>query len=104
MEEQIRNIVKQELAQNRQGNQFNVSPTSLHTHNGIDSQKLLFTNLKDVLISSVSDASVAPSDKPTNGTIRFQIDNKSGTPHWYFWSYLPNVKTGLQGWHSVALT
>lgn len=45
MEEQIKQIVRQELSQSKQGNQFNVSQTSFHTHNGIDSQKIKQSNI-----------------------------------------------------------
>jgi len=75
-----------------------------HTHNNLDSKKLSPSNLLNFPFTVVVDASVAPTDNPTTQTIRFQIDNKSGTQHWYMWAFLQNAKTGLKAWHYVAFT
>lgn len=76
-----------------------------HTHNGTDSLKLNPKNFLGFPIFIVADASIAPADAVTQGTIRFQIDNNSGTPHWYLWTFLPNVKSGTNpAWHFIALT
>ena len=44
-EEDIKNLIQSELANNRQQNQFTVTPTSFHTHNGIDSPRVKQNNI-----------------------------------------------------------
>ena len=103
-ENQVKKIAQETYNENASSREFTVSPTSFHSHNGTDSQKINQKNIIPSPVSSVVDASIAPTDTPSIGTFRFLVDNKSGTPHWYFWSFLPNVKTNLPAWHYVALT
>ena len=84
-------------------NQNQLSRT--HTHNGSDSLKLNPKNFLGFPIYIVADATVAPSFTFQQGLPVFQIDNKSGTPHWSLWVYLPNIKSGTNpAWHTIALT
>lgn len=46
--DQVRELVQQEIANSANLKQYTVAPVSYHTHNGIDSQKFPFLNLKDV--------------------------------------------------------
>lgn len=55
-------------------------------------------------IATISDASVAPTDTPINGTFRFYVDT---SPKYYLWAYLvyQNSSTVLTGsWKSTQLT
>ena len=77
----------------------------IHKHNNIDgSFRLNPKYFKGFPIAQVSDAAIAPISTPDLGTIIFQTDNKSGTPHWYQWVYLPNIKTLTNSWHYIQLT
>jgi len=53
--EQIRQLVQEEInkrmSETDTVNQFALSQTSFHTHNGVDSQKIPFTNLSDTPVS-----------------------------------------------------
>ncbi len=53
-EQQIREIVQEELKKSGQGNQYNVTPTSSHTHNGIDSQRVSHNNIIPSTTSLIS--------------------------------------------------
>lgn len=50
-EQEIKNLIQQMIDNDNTSNQFAVSQTPFHTHNGIDSALLQFTNLKDVPLS-----------------------------------------------------
>ena len=47
-EEEIKNLIQQTIDQNSTSNQFAVSDTPFHTHNGSDSMALKFTRMFDV--------------------------------------------------------
>ena len=47
-EEKIKELIQQAIDQNATANQFAVSDTPFHTHNGSDSQSLKFTKMFDV--------------------------------------------------------
>ena len=47
-EEKVKDLIQQAIDQNATANQFAVSDTPYHTHNGADSQSLKFTRMYDV--------------------------------------------------------
>lgn len=77
-----------------------------HIHNGINSFKLFPKDFYGFTVLSVADASVVPTLNIVNGLPLFQVDNKSGTPHWYMWVKLPNLNATpvVNVWKSTQLT
>ena len=104
IQKQVQDEIKNYLSNYAIQNQFRLSKIPTHVHDGNDVAKISPINLLGFRVDTVADGAVAPTDKVLIGTMRFQVDNKSGTAHWFLWAFLPNVKTGIQGWHYVALT
>lgn len=96
--------MKEQIAKLMKKVQDLIKQVLTHDHGGSSSIKLDPLNFLGFPVRVVSDASVAPAYASITGQIIFQIDNKSGTAHWYLWTYLLNVNTGLNSWHFVALT
>lgn len=74
-EEKLRQIVREEFQrmseQTNAQNQFAVANTSFHAHNGIDSQKVKFTNLLDAPISYYQSAGMAAVVNSTESALIF---------------------------------
>lgn len=102
-EEKVRQIVQTMLSD------FNNAPVATHFHNGWDANQLdPSIALLGFPVIQVSDASVAPAYQLTNGKFIFQVDFKTGSPHYYLWSFLTYVNTttnvSVSSWKGVALT
>lgn len=89
---QIQGIIISQL------NNFNTPPVATHQHNGWDANNLDPTiALTGFSVYQVADASVAPTDQSDNGKFRFQVDNKGGVAHYYFWVYLIYLDQNVTG-------
>jgi hypothetical protein len=78
--------------------------TYRHTHNRVDSLALDPKYFLGFPVIQVVDATVAPTDKPQNGTFRFYVDP---TPVYKLWAYLIYTNSSgvlVAAWKSVALT
>ena len=76
-----------------------------HAHNGYDVNQIdPAVGLSGFPVFQVANATVAPTDKPSNGYFRFQVDT---VPKYYLWVYLTYQNTSgvlVAAWKSVALT
>lgn len=86
--------------------------TPNHVHNTYDSNQLdPAISLLGFPVIQVADATVAPTDIPTNGIFRFYVDfnhGGSGVARYYLWAYInyqnTTTSTLVGVWKSVALT
>lgn len=103
---QLQNLIDQRIEIRL--NSFNDAPVSRHVHNGYDAQQLNpATSLSGFPVVQVTDASVAPVNRYDNGEFVFLVDNKGGTPHYYFWAYLvyQNASNAqVSAWKGVQLS
>ena len=56
-----------------------------HVHNGIDSPNIDPRNLMGFRVDKVALATIAPSDSPPDGTIRFLYDAVTPTANYITW-------------------
>ena len=76
--DEVIQLIKKEFERNYKKGNTKVPP---HQHDGIDNLQLNPNNFLGYKIFSVKDATIAPTDTPVSGTIRFQYD---GT-HFTMW-------------------
>ncbi len=78
--------------------------TGNHAHNGYDVNAIdPAVGLLGFPVYQVTDATVAPTDVPQNGTFRYQVDT---TPRYVLWTYLNylNASTVIVGaWRALSL-
>jgi hypothetical protein len=87
---------------------FNSPPVATHFHNGWDANQLdPAIALLGFPVVQVADASMAPTYQSTNGKFIFQVDFKTGTPHYYLWSFLTYVNTttnvSVSAWKGTSI-
>ncbi len=93
-ENTIRDIFKEEIEKYASGNRFNISKIPVHAHTGKDTTRINPQDLIGFKCVDVADSTVAPTDTPENGTIRFQYDTDS----WNLWVRINNL------WKTASLS
>ena len=82
-EDRIKEMIQQAIDQNATANQFAVSDTPFHTHNGADSQRFSFKNLSDVPNSYYQQAGRPLIVNSTETALVFGVAGLVGTKIYY---------------------
>lgn len=90
-QEQIKQIFDQYILEYAKKNAFGVSLIPFHNHDGINSP---YVKTIVIPVFSSTDATVAPTDTPKDGTVRMLYDST----HWYMWIKINSL------WKSVSFT
>lgn len=99
---ELQSFVKKEATDiyNKLGTKYGVAENPYHVHNGVDSPQLNPSNFLGWPVFQVTDATVAPTDTPQNGTFRFYVDT---VPNYTLWAYLAVNNGGYSSsWQSIG--